>query len=234
MKPPVRLGAAGSNAAPELREVLRHARRYEPQAERVAALTAAVLAELQPSAAPALGKGGLSLSGAKVVGLCGAAALSIGVGWSLLSGSQPDAARPAPAQALQSAETGSRGAGERKGVENVPAPEALPHPKLSAAEPAPPRPVRAAKARAPITSAAPTEDPSLLQTARRLRRQDPSAALQALEAHTQRYPKSTLREERDALRIEIMRQLDPRAAAALSVRFERDFPGSVYGGLRGH
>jgi hypothetical protein len=103
-----------------------------------------------------------------------------------------------------------------------------------AAAPAPfvdprPLPARAIKRHARSVRSAIPDEASLLQGARRTRRQDPLSALRLLDEHTQHYPKSALHEERDALRIEIMRQVDPAAAKALAAKFDVEFPGSVYG-----
>jgi outer membrane protein assembly factor BamD (BamD/ComL family) len=59
---------------------------------------------------------------------------------------------------------------------------------------------------------------------------DPPAALEEVEKHARRYPRGTLCEERDALRVEALvaaeRYDEARLAAA---RFRTNYPGSMLG-----
>ncbi len=232
MKSPIRWGADDSDATSELRETIRHAQQCTPSSDRVAALAAAVLAELQLpplSASPKgmAGKGALSVGSAKVAAICMGAALSIGVGWKAWHVSGPEMQKRA-VEAVQPGVVSTPALQEPRAVSGVldslhtsPAPTAV-------SSGLPQKQERAVKSRLRAKSADGAEDFSLLHDARSLRRSNPAAALRSLDEHARRYPKSAVREERDALRIEIMKQVDPTAAQVLQARFERDFPGSVY------
>jgi hypothetical protein len=88
---------------------------------------------------------------------------------------------------------------------------------------------------APAASAAATEaslgaQQALLDTARRaLSRGDSAAALQALEGHAARFPRSVLEEEREALIVKALRAAQRNAEAnQRAARFATRYPSSVF------
>jgi hypothetical protein len=67
----------------------------------------------------------------------------------------------------------------------------------------------------------------LVRAAKQARAKDPEAALAQLELHRERFAKGVLAPEREALRIELLCELDRRSEAdAARERFLVDFPGS--------
>ena len=101
-------------------------------------------------------------------------------------------------------------------------------PQSLTAAPAPPEP--RTRSVEPVRHGSEPTELSLLQSAQRLRHDQPRQALRVLQQHEKGYPHGAFSEERDALRVELLWMLGEREAARrLGVAFFVRYPGSAYG-----
>jgi hypothetical protein len=243
MTEPLRWKEPGSDASSELRALMKYARTRTPDAAQAAALTEAVLAQLPTSAPATLGTGALGSSSTKLIALAGAAALgaALGVIWYAAQPAapqRPPAAQPSRAVSVLPPPTvppSAPGQIERAEPELAPEPPALPAPVARRGEATRERGKRGSARPAPETRTSASDDArsaqrelELLHEARRARRTSAQAALTLLREHEQAFPESRFREEREALLIEQLQQIDPTEAAARRAEFERRYPQSAY------
>lgn len=234
MSLPTRWREDGSEATTELRELMRDAERQVPDAAQVEALTASVLAQLAPPPASvgdatAAPTGVAAGSGAKLLVLTMLTVVGTTSWWAL----------------RDAAPTAKTTRSARHSVELAPAspsaPSTTPPPAEIERRPSPAKAARSSSVtppggpRASLTpsrSTAPAHDSAseleLLHAARITRRYAPREALEVLRRHEHDFPNSDLREEREALIIELLQFLDPREAARRLGAFELSYPQSPY------
>jgi hypothetical protein len=220
----------GSRATPELREIMRQARREVPDDARVEALTTHVLARLTPPPTSATGAGSAQGAGlAASIKLLVIAALGVALGasvwWAL-----PDRTPPLETKATRAPV-----------AEHAMAPSVVPA-SVPEAVPTPPAPARRERALPTAKSADRTRmlrtgepdrvgkgrELALLHAARSARRRAPSEALEMLRQHERYFPQSDFAEEREALMIELLFYFDPPAASTRLSAFELRYPHSPY------
>ncbi len=224
MSSTVRWKEDGSEASPELRSMMQHARAQAPDAAQVEALTANVLAQL-PAAPGALStSAGVGL-GTKLSLLTAAlTALGASVWWSLPQEPASHAPHATPAH-IETAKAPAPAAS--------PAGTTAPEPREAAPETAARHAVAGKATR--TNRAQPTLPPTstgseltLLHAARTAHRRAPREALEMLRQHARDYPQSAFAEEREALTIELLLYFDPVQAAQRLSEFERSYPSSPY------
>lgn len=230
MSSPVRWKDAGSEASPELRSIMQHARAQAPDAAQIEALTACVLAQ-QPAPAPTLtAQGALSTGGALagagsgLLVLAALGAIGASLWWAL-----PDRAstsrtrRPVPAQVEATEAPAPPAGGQTNRHETADAPAAAPRPAAKTG-----KVTRASRIQPAPAQASPTGELQLLHAARAAHRRAPREALDMLRQHERDYPRSAFGEEREALMIELLLYFDPAQATERLTSFERNYPSSPY------
>jgi hypothetical protein len=246
---PVRFRDPDSEATPELRAVLTYAGARSPDAAQIAALSEAVLARLpitqvdaapQRSASPEAQRAVSNWTlrpvgiGAKLAPLIAAGALV--ATWLVLTPREREpaardrarvttqAAAATPEQ-TRSVDDTSPDAGTRLAPASQAPQTAAPRQRAVRRERAQ-RDAPAASASANASSPAP--ELALLHAARIARRGSPPTALQLLHEHERTYPNSAFREEREALLIKVLQQLDPAQATKRLADFDAHYPASSY------
>lgn len=231
MNAPKRWKEPGSDASPAVRSVLAYASSRAPDAAYVAALTGSVLAQLStPGPALAAGsavKASATLASSKLLGITLVAALA-GAGGATLYLTRDDAApdkQSSPRSALVAPQAPHAPRREAEPLQETAVPVLkTPAPAARVKTERSERSARASRAR----SEASMDELGLLQAARLARSSSETRALKLLREHERRFPDSLLREERDALLIELLARSEPRAATQRAADFLQRFPNSPY------
>lgn len=205
----------GSDTSDAMRAVMQHAQRQGPSSAQVEALTAKVLAQMPQAPIASASNTGLAL-GAKL-GALGLLVAGSAWWWAATRVEQPRS------HTVGTQRTSQTSSGRTVGV-NVPPPEAA---VIEPFRPSEPPAVRANRRKATSKSDV-SNELQLLHAARIARRVQPEHALALLRQHEREYPRSTLGEERDALMIELMRNLDPAQSERRLKTFEQRYPHSPY------
>jgi hypothetical protein len=132
--------------------------------------------------------------------------------------SRAQSASAEPARAAEASTTGARVAPTAAPVQPAAASKAI--------EPVPARPQSTASN---VTPKAERSEVALLHEARRLSSRQPTAALELLHEHSERFPNGLLTPEREVLSIEVLRRLGRTAEAAQRLQqFEARYPKSIH------
>lgn len=225
MSSPVRWKEDGSEASPELRSMMQHARAQAPDAAQVEALTANVLAQL-PAAPGALSTSAGVGMGTKLSLLAAAlTALGASVWWSL---PQQEPASHAPSATPAQVETAKAPAPAANPTSaTAPEPSAA-APETTASRAVTGKATRANRAQPVLPPSITGSELALLHAARAAHRRTPRQALEMLRRHERDYPESAFAEEREALTIELLLYFAPVQAAQRLSAFERSYPSSPY------
>jgi hypothetical protein len=215
MNEPKRWSSQGSEVDPVLRSVMRYGRDMAPDSRQLQRI-------LRVSERPRPTRHRRRFLGALIVGF---AAAFGGAAWATYGGAlfqsafEPRSSDPAAAPAAP-----------RAGGRPLAPPQ--PQPREQPAEtPAAPRAPAPLVARQPAAeaSANAAQDAELLQQARRSVVTEPARALELITEHQQRFPRSVLTEERQALRIEGLLRIGRRSEAERELGiFETRSPRSLY------
>lgn len=221
MSTPTRWKDAHSEVSSELRALMQHAAAQGPNDTQLASLTAAVVKELTPPTAAGLDAGRAAtwslgkLAAVSLFAVCGGAI----VAWQYQSRPVPLAPRrPVAATVAGRSEPVPKSTTDSM-VSSETTIEATP-------TPAPSRPSGKRSPRAPWVR--PAGELELLHAARAARKASPERALELLVEHAQRFPNSAFAEEREAMRIEVLRRVEPAAVAGQLRAFDQRFPHSTY------
>lgn len=234
MSSPTRWREDGSEATTELREMMRDAERQVPDAAQVEALTASVLAQLAAPPASVVETGAAPTgvaagTGAKLLALTLLTVVGTGSRWALRDTAPP--AKPTPSS-RHSVELARAAPGTPTPTPPTIARERGPSPTKAPRSSALASPGGARASLTPTRAVAPAHgnasDLELLRAARVTRRHAPREALELLRRHEHDFPSSDLREEREALIIEVLQYFDPREAARRLQAFELSYPQSPY------
>jgi hypothetical protein len=234
---PLRLSDATSDATPELRAAMRHARSGGPSAQQLERLMSGVIAQL-PAPRPdaqanpqATDASNVAPAGEALLALRWLIWIAIGAG-AMLAVHRALHPAPAPVAPSHAAVAMPERAPAPARPEHVVRPEQPS--QLEQAQPAADEAVRAAPAHARVRRpAAPVQDPgaeiALLQQARRALASAPDQALALTQVHARSFPDGVFREEREALAVEALLALGRRAEANARVHalLER-YPQSAY------
>jgi hypothetical protein len=222
MSDPVRLSDAGSEASPELRELLEGGRQDLPSRSEVGHL-AARLAPVLGGAAVAAGTAAVVASG----GAAGAGQAGVGLGVKLLVGVALAGVVGGGVVLLTSDETPRPHDPPAAAREPVVTPHAGPETPMSPELQSPSEPVPSARAKQPLLPNA--SEAQLLQRAQSALKDNPEGALALAREHRRRFPQGALAQEREVIMIEAMSRLGRiDEARKRSERFERNYPGSAH------
>lgn len=223
---PLRWLDAASDATPELRAAVGHARRDGPSEAQLERLMSGVIAQLPAPAEPS-GANGAAAASAGLRALRWLLPLAIGAGLAVMLNHRLQAT-PAPIGRSHTAPaTASRPVASPTSPQPEPPAQtetvAAPTPRSEATK----RSVQ--RTAAPATVQDPGAEIALLQQARRALASAPAQALALTQSHARLFPDGTFREEREALAVEALLALGRHAEAnARAHALLERYPQSAY------